>query len=106
MKYDQELAAKGKMRATKMEMVQISGSFIPVYRETTVKIPKVSKKIVAKPSVIRAQPVKGAPSKLDLARELYKANSNLARVSMIELFMEKLNMTKAGASTYYYNAQK
>ena len=68
----------------------------------------VKAKVVAtKPvKVERAKKIAGAPSKLDCAIELYKANQGLARVNLIQLIKDELVMSSAGASTYYYNAKK
>ncbi len=44
------------------------------------------------------------PSKAAQARELYLAAPDKSRSVMIALFMEKLGMSKAGATTYYYTA--
>lgn len=48
----------------------------------------------------------GGQSKQDLALQLYREYHGLTRSQMIALFVAKLNMTKAGASTYYYNCKK
>jgi hypothetical protein len=60
---------------------------------------KVAKKGSVKTPAMRV-------TKLDQAKALFKANDKLARVNMIALFQEKLGMSLAGATTYYYNAQK
>ena len=44
-------------------------------------------------------------SKIDRAVELLKANSTLSRTEVIDLFVRELGMSKAGASTYFYNAK-
>jgi hypothetical protein len=53
-----------------------------------------------------AKRARGTVTKLDQAKALFKANYKLSRVNMIALLQEKLQMSKAGATTYYYNAQK
>lgn len=45
-------------------------------------------------------------TKLEAARKLFAANKSLSRTDMIALFMTELTMSKAGATTYFYNAQK
>ena len=50
--------------------------------------------------------VPGTGTKLEQAKALYKANSNLPRAQIIELFMDKLSMSRAGATTYVYNCKK
>lgn len=76
---------------------------------------KVAKNVIKVPKLVtvKVAPLAKAPrakrtgtTKLDQAKELYKANIKLSRVNMIGLFMEKLQMSKAGATTYFYNAQK
>ena len=105
MTYDQELAAKGKMRTQVLELVRTEdGRVLRIYREKIIKMPKVTKSVVVKPKVKRARVVKGN-TKLDQARKLFASHAGLGRLEMITLFMDKLQMTKAGASTYYYNAQ-
>ena len=76
----------------------------PAAKKTVAKVTdKVTKK--GKPSVITARKRSGV-TKLDQARELFKSNAKLSRENMIGLFMEQLQMSRAGATTYYYNAQK
>lgn len=48
----------------------------------------------------------GGQSKQDLALQLFREYYGLTRSEMIALFIRELNMTKAGASTYYYNCKK
>lgn len=43
-------------------------------------------------------------TKLDQARALYKPE--MAREAVVALFMSELGMTKAGATTYFYNVRK
>ena len=45
-------------------------------------------------------------SKTDRAREIYRIHKDLGPSKVIAMFMEQLNMSKAGASTYYYNIKK
>jgi len=112
MTFDQELASKGKVRGTKVEFVQRpDGSFATVSRQVIVKLPKDAgpawKPVkMAKPKIKRQRAPKGQPTKQQRAVELLKSNSNLPRDKMIELFMNELNMSKAGATTYMYNAIK
>lgn len=47
-----------------------------------------------------------AGTKQERAYVLYKASPTSPRTEMISLFMSRLNMTRAGATTYYYNCQK
>ena len=57
---------------------------------------------VAKPKVEKAPK---AASKVDQARELFNASADQSRAAMIAIFQEKLGMSKAAASTYYYNVK-
>lgn len=70
-------------------------------------VTKVTDKVTKKGKVAAKAPraAKGE-TKLDKAKALFKANVKLSRENMIGLFMEQLQMTKAGATTYYYSAQK
>ena len=43
-------------------------------------------------------------SKIEKAKQIVHANPNANRSQLIELFMRELSMSKAGATTYYYNA--
>ena len=45
-------------------------------------------------------------SKIDQAREIFNKNSNLSRDKIVELFIKQLEMTKAGATSYYYTCRK
>lgn len=62
--------------------------------------------------VKQATPVPAVPvmatvgSKIDRARELYKANKHMTRAELMALFIIQLNMTPAGASTYVYTVTK
>ena len=57
---------------------------------------------VAKPKTEKAPK---AESKVDLARAMYVAAEDKSRAAMIALFQEKLGMSKAAASTYFYNVK-
>lgn len=45
-------------------------------------------------------------SKIEQAKKIVAANSLATRSELISLFMSQLNMSKAGATTYFYNATK
>lgn len=106
MTYDQELAAKGKMRTQKVEMIRLAdGRLAPCYREVIIKIPKAAKSVTV-PKAKRTRASKGN-TKLDQARKIYQEAVNRnTRDEIIFMFMTKLNMTKSGATTYYYNVKK
>ena len=72
--------------------------------EVKMKVAKAIATTVVVESI--AKRARGTVTKLDQAKALYKDNIKLARVNMIALFQEKLGMSKAGATTYYYNVQK
>lgn len=76
--------------------------------EKTKRVPKVTTKAPAKKAgkTVTKTKSKGKETKLDQAKALFKANVKLSRENMITLFMEKLQMSKAGATTYFYNVQK
>lgn len=46
-----------------------------------------------------------APSKVDRARQLYADATDKSRAAVIAVFMAELGMSKAAASTYYYNVK-
>ena len=63
--------------------------------------------VAAKPAKIkRAKKTTDGPSKIDRALEIYKANLGMAKVNLIDKIKETLDMSLAGATTYYYNAKK
>lgn len=45
-------------------------------------------------------------SKIDQAKAIVAANPQASRSDLIQMFMDQLSMSKAGATTYYYNATK
>lgn len=45
-------------------------------------------------------------SKIDQAKAIVAANPQASRSDLIQMFMNQLSMSKAGATTYYYNATK
>lgn len=66
-----------------------------------------AKVVAVKPAKAkRAKKVTGGPSKLERALEIYKANLGMAKVNLIDKIKETLDMSPAGATTYYYNAKK
>jgi hypothetical protein len=52
-------------------------------------------------TVTKAAKVPGAPSKKEQAAAIKAANPTLSRKEIIALFVSQLNMSEAGASTYY-----
>lgn len=73
--------------------------------EAKPKAKKAAKpKAEKQPKVAKPKGEKG--SKVDQARDLYIAATDRSRTAIIELFMQKVGLTKAGASTYYYNLKK
>ena len=53
------------------------------------------------------QPKRKKGAKQEQAVEVYKANMNSkTKAEIIELFMSEVGMSKAGATTYYYNIKK
>ena len=45
-------------------------------------------------------------TKVEMARKIVADNANASRSEIIALFMSQLGMSKAGATTYYYNTTK
>jgi hypothetical protein len=62
-------------------------------------------KIAGKPAVKRAIVKTKSVSKSALAVEIFKKHSGNKQLVIAE-FVEVLGMTKAGATTYFYNAKK
>ncbi len=58
-----------------------------------------------KPKVKRTKKSTG-PSKKEAARAIFEETKHEGRSSVISCFMNSLEMSKAGASTYYYNFNK
>lgn len=48
----------------------------------------------------------GGKTKLEQAKELIASNRTMSRGEIIALFQTNLGMSKAGATTYWYSAQK
>lgn len=61
-----------------------------------------------KPIQPTAAPIAKAKShsKLDQARELFHSSTDKSRKAIIQLFVDKIGLSPAAASTYYYSAQK
>jgi len=71
------------------------------------RVAKVTDKVTKKGAVpAKMKAKRSGVTKLDQAKALFAANTKLSRVNMIALFREQLQMSLAGATTYYYNAQK
>lgn len=108
MTYQETLAAKGK-RAIYVETTfrTKEGHLAYMTREKIVDLVVDKKsKVESKVKVQRVRVAKGN-SKLDQARKIYQADANRSsRYEIIVMFMTKLNMTKSGATTYYYNVKK
>jgi hypothetical protein len=109
--YDQELAEKGMMRTYVLEtFVNPDGSTGRVSREKIVKIPKSKAANLIAPKKTKApakKVVKGAPTKQQRTVDLVRTKMNSStKQDLIDMLMTELIMTKAGATTYYYNAMK
>lgn len=89
---------------TKVEMGKVVSVTEPasIEADSTAKLKSAVKAKTAKPKAEKA--TKGA-SKADQARELYAKAKDKSRAAMIAVFQEKLGMSKAAASTYYYNVK-
>lgn len=62
-----------------------------------------------KPSLKRSIDITGTDrpkTKAGKAEQIFRMNRHLPRQDMISVFMDHLKMTKAGASTYYYNIKR
>jgi hypothetical protein len=45
-------------------------------------------------------------SKIEMAKRIVEGNPNASRKEIIEMFIDRLGMSKAGATTYAYNIMK
>jgi hypothetical protein len=60
-----------------------------------------------KPRVDAAgNPKKKKGAKQELAAELYQKNKDKDRKEIIQIFVDEIGMSKAGATTYFYNMRK
>lgn len=60
--------------------------------------------VIPSKKIKRERPKKGEPTKQERAVELVKLNPEKEKA--IVVIMAELNMSKAGATTYFYNAKK
>ena len=61
---------------------------------------------VVKTKVAAKRPRADGPTKQERALEIYRANIKLSKDNVISIIREQLDMSPAGATTYYYNAKK
>lgn len=87
------------LRTTTVEMGKVTAV---TEADGSAELTKAVKAKVAKPKAEKPVKEKKA-SKVDLARELYEQSEDKSRAAMIAIFMDKLGMSKAAASTYFYN---
>ncbi len=78
--------------------------------EATAKYEAKAKEVKpAKVKAVKAKRVRKAgegPTKQERAIEIYRANIKLSKDNVIAIIREQLDMSPAGATTYYYNAKK
>ena len=67
-------------------------------------VKKVS--VSTKSSTKAVKSSKSGPTKAERALEIYKNRGSMPREGVIQMFMQELGMTKAGATTYFYNAKR
>ena len=61
---------------------------------------------VVKTKVAAKRPRTGGPTKQERALEIYRDFAGQSKDNVIAIIREKLDMSPAGATTYYYNAKK
>jgi hypothetical protein len=66
------------------------------------KVNNVTSKLFTK----AVKSTKSGPTKAERALEIYKNRGSMSREGVIQMFMQELGMTKAGATTYFYNAKR
>lgn len=76
-----------------------------------VPVPAKAKKVVVPVQAVAKAPGAGAPTdkkitKLDRAYELMLINPTHTKDQLVDLFVDVLQMSPAGALTYYYNVSK
>ena len=87
---------------TKVEM----GKVVSVQEaQTDSDLTKAVKAKVAKAPKAPKEKAPRAETKADVARQLFADAEDKSRGAMIKVFMEKLGMSKAAASTYFYNVK-
>ena len=84
----------------KIEIVGPAGKRRRVKR---VAVQQTAAPVVAKP---KAKRTKSGVSKKDRALEIYRETIHFGKEGVIGAFMEQLDMSKAGATTYFYNCKK
>lgn len=80
-------------------------SFNPLQALVDIALNQPAKK--AKTPKVRAARKEGAaPSKRELAKVLYASNISEGRNAVLKAFKTQLNMTDAGANSYFYATKK
>lgn len=111
MTFQETLAAKGK-RAIYVQTTfrTKEGNLAYMTREKIVDlVVEDTSKVKSKMPKVKVQRVRAAKgnSKLDQARKIYENAANTqSRYEIIQLFMSQLSMSKAGATTYFYNVKR
>lgn len=80
--------------------------FLGAATSTPVMTKPVTPHPVVKKVVAPVYKVPAVGSKKDRAEQLYVNHKNVSRATMIAMFVNELDMTIAGASTYYANCKK
>lgn len=62
-----------------------------------------TKRVVKKAKAVEVKPTR---SKKELALDIYRQRISSGRAAVIDLFQTELGMSKAGATTYFYNCKK
>lgn len=92
------------LRTTVVEMGKVK-SVVETDTETE-KLTKAVKAKVAKAPKAPKDPAEKKVSKMDQARDLYAEATDKSRKAMIAVFMDKIGLSTAAASTYYYSCKK
>lgn len=76
-------------------------------KAVTAAVATTTKSMTKKEIAVRPAHTATKPStKAEYAVEIVRNNSKLSRVNLITMLQEELSMSKAGATTYYYNSMK
>lgn len=88
-------------RRTVVEM----GSAVKVIDAVEPQEPKQAKAVKGRKPSQKATSAPKKETKADVARRLYSEATDKSRGAIIQLFIDNLGMSKAAASTYFYNVK-
>lgn len=84
-------------------LLQYLGTMAQPAPQPVIQLPRPMRGPLREPPSL---PKAAGGTKQERAYNMYKSDPSRSRADTISLFMAELNMTRAGATTYYYNCQK